>query len=199
MKIARAKIKIHGMTPLMMDRFPDTAKNFILGKQFGLSKTKANKLRNKDIELEEALHKQENGEYCFPAFAFKKGMMDITSFVGDKKFSKKLVSGSVFIVNDCFNQDGTPSVPIITDGWTEHKNWIRFNVKFVPVFKNWGAELIVEYNPENITADDIVTCLDTAGRMVGIGSWRPYGTDGGSGNYGKYGVANIEALKPEEF
>jgi len=74
------------------------------------------------------------------------------------------------------------------------KHWIRHNVKFSPMLKDWKTTLEIDYDPDNITADDIVNCLDVSGKMIGIGAWRPMCTDGGSGTYGQYQVISCEAV-----
>ena len=191
--LARIKVEIIGTTPLLMDRFPDKAKEEILMKDFGMSRTKKDRLRNKEAEMEEAIHYTKDKKYCFPATAFEKGMMTVAPYAGNKKFTIKLVGCAISIKGNLIDQDGAPCVPITSKkGFKEFKHWVRHNVKFSPLFEDWKTELIIEYPPDMITADDIVTCLDLAGSMVGIGGWRPRCTDGGKGIYGQYKVLSCD-------
>ncbi len=182
-KVKILKVKIIGKTPLIMDKFPETAKEQILAKQTGVSKSSKKRVRNTDQETIDAIHKTSNGKIGFPAQAFKSGMMESTSFVGDKFFSKKLVSGAVKIINVI---DGL--IPITFKKQTVLKHNIECNTKFSPQFHGWACELKIEYDSNNISPKDIVTLLNYAGFYVGVGSWRPKCKKGGSGEYGMYEV-----------
>jgi len=47
---------------------------------------------------------------------------------------------------------------------------------------------VVQFDANNITAQDILTLANYAGFYVGVGAWRPKCKDGGSGNFGMYEV-----------
>lgn len=182
--LARMKIQIRGKTPLLMDKFPDRTKKEILDKQSGVSKSSKKRVRETDQETIEAVHRTSKGDVGFPVYGFKKGMMEVTSFVGDKFFSKKLVSGAIKIVNA---EDGLIPITYKKQDILEHN--IESNTKFTPQFHNWKCELEIEYEKNNINPQDIVTLINYAGFYCGIGAWRPKSGGGGSGEYGMYEVA----------
>jgi len=177
------RVKLVGKTPLLMDRLPEEVMQGILDKQIGKAKGAKKKVRNIENETEQAIHKLGKSQFGFPAAGFKRGMMEVTSFVGDKFFSKKLVSGAVRIINVV---DGL--VPIKCKKQDVLKHNIGSNVKFTPQFHDWSTELVIQYDANNIAATDILTLLNYAGFYVGVGSWRPKCRDGGSGEYGMYEV-----------
>ena len=177
------KISIVGKTPLLMDKMPESVKKGILDKQRGITKSAKKKIRDLDKEYQDALHKTNTGIIGFPAEAFKKGMMECTSFVGDKFFSKKLVSGAVKIINGV---DGL--IPIKYKKLSKLKHNIEHNVKISPQLEEWSCELQILYDANNISPTDIATLINYAGFYIGIGSWRPKGRNGGSGSYGMYEV-----------
>jgi len=181
--VNKLKVTLIGKTPLLMDRFPDEARQQIIAKQTGLTKGNKKMLRNIKQEQEDAIHRTSKGVIGFPVAGFKKGMMECTSFVGDKFFSKKLVSGAVKIINAV---DGLVPIKFKKQDILQHN--IGSNTKFTPQFHNWSCELVIEYDANNISAVDILTLLNHAGFYVGIGSWRPKCKDGGSGEYGMYEV-----------
>jgi hypothetical protein len=181
--VKQLTVDIAGKTPLIMDRFPEEVQKEILAKQTGISKSSKKKVRDTKKEIREAIHITSNGEIGFPAAGFKRGMMEVTSFVGDKFFSKKLVSGAVKIMNVV---DGL--VPIKYKKQDVLKHSIGHNMKFSPQFHDWSARLVIQYDGNNITPQDIITCLNYAGFYVGIGAWRPKCSKGGSGEYGMYTV-----------
>lgn len=181
--IGTVKVKIVGKTALVMDRFPEEVQMRILAKQTGVAKSNKKQTRDTAEEIKNAVHMTSSGKIGFPAFAFKKGMMECTSFVGDKAFSKKLVSGAVKIMNV---EDGL--VPIVYKKQTVLKHTIGHNVKFSPMFHDWSTELEIRYDKNNISPQDIVTLLNYSGFYIGIGAWRPHCKDGGTGEYGMYEV-----------
>jgi len=182
-RVGVVRVPVMGKTPLLMDRFPDAAKEQILAKQTGVSKGGKNKIRDTKQETQEAVHITSTGKIGFPAAGFKRGMMECTSFVGDKFFSKKLVSGAVRIINA---EDGLIPIKCKKQDVLEHN--VGNVTKFTPQFHDWECELVIQYDENNISAQDIITLVNYAGFYNGIGSWRPKGRDGGSGEYGMYEV-----------
>ena len=183
LNIGQMTVPIKGKTPLLMDRFPEEAKAQILAKQTGVSKSNKNKVRDTEKEIKEAIHVTSTGKVGYPASGFKKGMMEATSFVGDKFFSKKLVSG-LRVVNAV---DGLIPISFKKQDVLEHN--IGSNTKFTPQFHNWKGELVIQYDKNNISDSDIVTLLNYAGFYIGVGAWSPKCAAGGSGEFGMYEVA----------
>jgi len=181
--INRIKVKVKGITPLIQDKIPQEAKDQILAKQTGTSKSNKKKVRRIEEETMDAIHTTSKGIIGFPAEGFKKGMIESTSFVGDKFFSKKLVRG-VRIMNAV---DGLIPIKFKKQSVLEH--FINPNTKFSPMFEDWSCEIEFGFDPNNISAQDILTLVNYAGFYNGIGSWRPNGGGGGSGEYGMYEVA----------
>jgi len=182
-KVGRIKAPIRGKTALGMDDFPDEVKKQILAKQAGIAKGNKKKVRDIKQETQDAIHITSTGKIGFPASGFKKGMMNCTSRVGDKFFSKSLVSGAVKIIN---GEDGL--IPIKFKKQTVWEHTIKGNTKFTPLFHDWSCELEIEYDQNNISAQDIITLLNYAGFYCGLGIDRPKGRDGGSGEHGMYEV-----------
>lgn len=178
------EVTVKGKTPLIMDRFPEEVQEEILAKQAGVSKSSKKKVRDTKKEVIDAIHVTSKGKVGFPAAGFKRGMMEVTSFVGDKFFSKKLVSGAVKIMNV---EDGLIQIDYKRQDVLKHA--IGHNMKFSPQFHDWSAKLIFQYDANNISPHDIVTCLNYAGFYVGVGAWRPKCAKGGSGEYGQFEVA----------
>lgn len=181
LNLQRIKIPIVGKTPLLMDKMPDETLRAILEKQTGKAKSNKKAVRDLEKEAKNAVHLTSKKKVGFPASGFKAGMIESASFVGDKFFSKKLVSGAVRIVN---SEDGLILIKSKKQDLLRHN--IGHNLKFTPQFHNWSCELVVEYDANNISAADIVTLLSYSGHYIGVGSWRPKSGGGGSGEYGTY-------------
>jgi len=172
------KIGIKGKSPLLMDKMPDETKMAILAKQTGVTKTNK-QLRDVAKEQMRAVHLTPSGKIGFPSAGFKSGMIESTSFVGDKMFSKKLLKG-VKIMNG-------PIIPIDFKKQSVLEHSIGANTKFSPQFEDWKCELHIQYDGNNISAQDLVILLNYAGFYYGIGIWSPRSKCGG--DFGMYEVA----------
>lgn len=179
LNISRVKIPIRGKTPLLMDRMPPDVKQAIVEKQTGAAKSRK-KIRNIKEEIENAKHYTSKGDIGFPAGGFKAGMIECTSFVGDKQFSKKLIRGIKIINVD----NGLIPIRFKKQDVLEHT--VGANTKFTPQFHEWGCELVIEFDANNLSEVDIVTLLNYSGFYYGIGIWSPRCQSGGE--YGMYEV-----------
>ena len=182
LKIGTITISIRGKTPLLMDRMSEEVKHEILAKQTGITKSNKNRVRDTKEETLSAIHYTPSGGIGFPSAGFKKGMMDCTSFVGDKFFSKKLIQGIMIVNADA------GLIPIKFKKQIVLEHTIKNNTKFTPQFHDWSCDLTIHYDQNNLGAEDIVRLLNYAGFYVGVGAWRPKGRDGGSGEFGMYEV-----------
>ena len=169
--------KITGMSPLLMDKFPDEAKKQITEKQEGKSQTKK---KPRDIELEkiQAIHMTSDGQIGFPSVGFKAGLIESTSFIGDKFFSKKLLKG-IQIVNAA---EGLVPIEFKKQDILEHN--IQSNTKYTPQFHDWTCILSIQFDKNNISKEDLANLINYAGFYYGIGIWSPRCKSGGS--YGMY-------------
>jgi hypothetical protein len=178
--LVTTNFKIQGTSPLLMDKFPEEVKKQIEDKQTGKSQTKK---KNRDIakEIEQAVHKTSDGKIGYPAVGFKAGLIESTSFVGDKSFSKKLLKG-IQIVNAV---EGLVPIEFKKKDILVHN--IQSNTKHTPQFHNWECNLQIQYDSNNISAEDLANLINYAGFYYGIGIWSPRCKSGGS--YGMYQLA----------
>lgn len=186
MNIERIKVRLEGITPLLVDNFPQETKEQILAKQKG-KKTPTKVPRDPDKEVEQAKYYTIDGKEGIPKSAFKAGMITACQFVfGDIKSSgmfKRVVRGITVLGEDQI-------VPISYSKQDVLHHTVRPNTKFTPRYYNWGCELELEFESNNISSSDVVNLLNYAGRYCGVGSWAPRAKCGG--NYGKYKVSEKE-------
>lgn len=80
-------------------------------------------------------------------------------------------------------------------GEGESRNVHRVSVKVTssrvmrtrPQFHDWSADVDIHYDTSQAHASDILRWLETAGRIIGIGDWRPEK----SGNFGRFTVEKV--------
>jgi len=175
--IETAVFKIVGKTPLLIDKMPEDTLKAIEEKQCGVAKSKK-KVRDIKDEVAKAMHLLPNGKVGFPSSGFKAGMIESTSFVGDKMFSKKLIRG-LKIVNSV---NGLIPIEFKKQDILQHN--VGSNTKYTPQFHEWKAELQIQFDKNNLSITDIATLINYAGFYYGIGIWSPRCKSGG--DFGMY-------------
>lgn len=178
LKRERVKIKIKGITPLIMNKHSEKAKEKIEDKQQG-HPTKGHGIRDPKAEYQAAMHKiDDNGRYGFPAGGFKKSMIRAGKLLGVHMTDGR----QMFHI---MGEDKTNLVEIFSDPPIQVDDWIKLkktsaDIRYRPYFHNWSAEVPIEYDPDLISLEQIVNLLNHAGWKVGIGDWRPEkdGTNG---------------------
>lgn len=182
LNLGMLKVQIKGKTPLLMDKFPEDVREQILDKQTGKTQGKK-QIRNMDLEYEKSFHKLPNGNVGFPAQGFKSAMIESTSFVGSRDFSKKLLKGIQIV-----NSEGNDLIPITHKKIGKLKHYPKAgNTKISPMLEDWECELVIQYDQNNISPQDLVNLLNYAGFYYGIGIWSPRAKCGG-----KYGMYEIK-------
>lgn len=180
-KVVKATFPIIGKTPLLSDKMPMETLQAIQKKQTGEAKSNKKQARDIDLEIDNAIHYMADGSIGFPASGFKAGMIEATSFVGDKMFSKKLIKG--LQITNAVN--GLVPVKFKKQDILQHN--IGSNTKHTPQFHDWTCELEIKFDENNVSTSDIATLINYAGFYSGIGIWSPRCKSGGS--YGMYELA----------
>lgn len=183
LKRERVKIKVRGITPLIMHKHSAEAKEKIEDKQQKKA-TKARPIRNPQAEFEAAMHKiGDNGRYGFPAGGFKKAMIRAGKLLGiNMTDARQMFHVLAENKENLVEIDSDPPV-MGADG--DGGDWVRLpnragDIRYRPYFHNWSAEVPFEYDPDLISLEQIVNLLNHAGWKVGIGDHRPEkdGTNG---------------------
>lgn len=178
--LAKATFPIKGKTPLLMDKMPEEVLQAIQDKQTGKGRS-GKQTRVIEEEITRAIHTLPDGNIGFPASGFTAGMIESTSFVGDKMFSKKLIRG-LRILNSV---NGLIPIKFKTQDVNKHN--VGSNTKYSPQFNDWSCELEIQFDANNISDKDIASLINYAGFYYGVGMWSPRCKSGG--NYGMYELA----------
>ena len=78
-------------------------------------------------------------------------------------------------------------IPIKFKSQTICKHYIESNTKHTPQFNDWSCELTIQFDKNNVSAEDLATLINYAGFYTGVGIWSPRCQCGGS--YGMFKVA----------
>lgn len=176
-KLRTAVFKIIGVSPLVMNKFSQKARETMRVTQESGSKAKKGAKKDpKDFKAcyEGAIHKSTAGWIGMPASAFRAALISACRLTGFKMTIAKL---GVFIVEDGRDADeGTPLVKIngkphpfeamVTVGIG------KSDIRVRPMFDEWSAELKVRFDTDIFSDEDIANLLMRAGLQVGIGEGR---------------------------
>lgn len=181
-QIAEMSLQITGTTPLLMEKMAERIREQLKNIQEGKGKEK-NKNRDFEAEVQEKIHKDENGNVGFPASGFKKAMVEVAPYIDG--LDKKLCKGSFFVIGD-LNGD---LVSIKYKKQTINKTVGRDSginraprEIWRPEFQGWSAVLKIKFNSSQITAEQVIQLAKLAGFHIGVGSWTPQH----SGSYGMF-------------
>jgi len=155
----------------------------IIGREFGDSKAK--KLRNEKEEYESCFYKTDKGKYGIPARAFMGAVLDASVPLGIPKTqikrAMKIIGDTYELKYDKINKredvtrrSGRNSSP---------------NIAYRPEFVDWSCEIMIEFDKNQITPDQIINLVNQAGFTSGVGDWRPSAPKT-PGNHGMFEVYN---------
>ena len=178
--IREAKFIIRGTAPLVVHKFSAKAKAMIRQKQEAGSLANKGKSKSaKDFEevFQGARHISTEGWDGIPAAAFRAGIISACRLVGFKMTLAKL---SIFVAADGFDKpEGTPLVRILSPTEPErNESMVRLatgvcDISVRPMWRYWGAELRIQYDADQFTADDVRNLLARVGAQVGVCEGRP--------------------------
>jgi hypothetical protein len=176
-------VKVEGISPLLMNRFRDSAID---------SKSKKRTGAQAEPEITDKLYVYE-GKICIPAVYFRNCMIEAGKqfkITGKGKSNYSKLIGSTVEVN--------PEMILLKPSDYETYSIAAVNpmtrgrmMTRRPRFNKWGAEFEIVLNDEGIPADVIKEILDHAGRYVGVGDWRPEK----KGMFGKFMIVSWKESK----
>ena len=148
--------------------------------------------RDYDRDFLGAQHISTAGWHGIPCVAFKAAMIDACRTVGLVMTRSKM---SLFIPPDGYDlEEGTPLVridspqpPARTESLVRNDNG-GADIRIRPMWREWGANVTVEFDADMITIDSVVNLLDRAGRQVGIGEGRPFSKNSVGQGWGTFTV-----------
>ena len=142
----------------------------------GGTKGKKRDPRDPDSEYEQAMHKDEDGDYGIPCAAFRSAMIDACRAAGFQMTKAKM---SIVCLADGIDVDeGTPLVKL--QGKPErNESAVRLesgvaSVSIRPMWRKWKATVTLQWDADQFGMGDVANLLSRAGLQVGIGEGRPF-------------------------
>lgn len=182
------KLTIVGDSSLIVHAWSEKAKKMILDKQMKKATT-AKEAKDPWIDFCESLYWLDGmpdkpteediatARFGFPACGFKAAAVD-AGYQQGILAKKTTARGAFHIIGDMVEIKGTP---------TMREDMVRIgmgtaDIRYRGEFKEWTAELIIRYNPNVMSAEQIVNLINMGGFANGVGEWRP-SKDGSFGTF----------------
>lgn len=165
------RIPIVGTTPLIVNRFPEKAKQEMLDRMTGRAKPK--KRKDPVADYEAALHRLKDGRYGFPALGFKAATVGGARYYG-KDVSMVSLRQCLFFHGE-LGTDGNQLVAIEGEP-RMREDVVRLpaaDLRYRPEFVEWRVALEVRYVTAILDRESVLSLVDAGGMGVGVGEWRP--------------------------
>jgi len=138
--------------------------------------------RDPNAEFEAAKYLDEKGRPALPAFFFKKcieGAAPLTEGISITNVKKVVfIEGNMLPLR--FKREYMRRDTVRVGSFGKKKATPRYR----PAYADWGVDIVVQYNANIISAEELVNLFKIGGFSVGICEWRP--TCGGS--FGRFDV-----------
>lgn len=148
-------------------------------------------LVDNELLIESDPKKLKGGKFVFPASAFRRSLM---TAVSGRKFGKKsarmVLAGAVFPSSEWISVLDEKLKPV--KGYELDKRSVVINkariLRVRPKWTDWRMTISFEVDTELVSAEQVKEALDLAGRIIGIGEFRPDPSGGksGIGSFGRF-------------
>ncbi len=180
--IRMSEITIVGDTPLIVHAWSAKAKREMLDKQMKRPK-QAKIAKDPRKDFEDSLYKLSDGGYGFPSVAFKAAAA--TAALSVDGIKKAEVFRAFHVLGEDIDVEGA------FPGTMMRQNLVRIHgskprmredmvkiamgtadLRYRPEFADWHAKVLVKYNANALSLEQIVNLFNVAGFGVGVGEWR---------------------------
>jgi hypothetical protein len=197
------EITLVGDTPLIVHAWSTKARREMLGKQMKKAKG-AKEAKDPQQDFADSLYKLADGGYGFPSVAFKNAAVTaVTSVAGLTKVETRQ---AFHVLGEDLEVDAA------LDGLKVRQNLARIegsepriredmvrvgmgtaDIRYRGEYWPWFTRILVRFNGNVLSAEQLLNLLNTAGFGVGVGEWRPE-RDGSYGTFHVAGEGEVEKL-----
>ena len=167
----QVKLKVTGLTPLIQNKMKETIIQQMEDVRSGKAKKSTRTAVDPKKEYIKSAYKQDDGSFGFPASAFKQCAVRAGKGLGLAMTDTR----TLFFVLP--NAPDGECVSIKSNKPVLRKDPVNVktgkDLRFRPEFRNWKAELLVKFDADRITIEQIANLLNHGGQTVGVGEWRP--------------------------
>lgn len=166
LNLQKIQLKLVGDSPLICHAWSEKSRKLMLDKMMKKANT-GRAMKDPEQEYRDSLYPFPGGGFGFPTIAFKSAAVDAASFVDG--ITKVMMRGAFHIPGELVLIEGEPSpredVCRVGMGAAD--------LRYRGEFKEWTANVSVQFNANAISAEQIANMFSIAGFSIGIGEWRP--------------------------
>lgn len=183
LRIGKLALTLIGDSPLVVHAWSLKAKKEMLAKQ--TKKAKAGRVaKDPEQDFKDSLYVLPDGGYGFPSIAFKDAAVTaVTSVSGVTKVSARQafhVQGEDVDISGAFEgvKMRANLARIVGAAPRMREDMVRVgmgtaDLRYRGEFWPWSANVVVRFNENALSPEQIVNLFSTAGFAVGVGEWRP--------------------------
>ena len=167
----QVKLRVTGLTPLIQNKMKETIIQQMEDARKGKAKKATRVPFDPKKEYLKSAYLQDDGSFGFPASAFKQCAVRAGKGLGLAMTDTR----TLFFVLP--NAPDGECVQIKGSKPTMRKDPVNVqgnkDLRFRPEFRDWKAELLVKFDADRVTVEQIANLLNHGGQTVGVGEWRP--------------------------
>ncbi len=194
------KVRCRGNAPYMQSRFAEKAMKAMADKMTQVTKPGSKKAREKrdfEDDYEQAKHTSTEGWIGLPASSLRAALISACRLTGFTMTRAKL---SVFVPAQGYDKvDGLPLIRIY--GKPEpNMQAVRnatgvFDLRNRPIWREWYIDVVIQYDADQFTLNDILNLLRRVGLQVGLGEGRPDSRSSAGLGFGTFDVEEVPEKK----
>jgi hypothetical protein len=175
----RIKLSLEGMAPLLIGRFsPISLEKMKKKHEAGSTSKKGEKKapRDFDADFKQAAHISTEGWYGVPAGALRNSCIAACRMVDFRMTHARM---SIFFEMDGTSIDGQPLIKIIGGVPEKSEMAVRnangsCDIRVRAIWRTWKINVIVRYDADQFTSEEVVNLIARTGEQVGICQGRPF-------------------------
>ena len=167
----QVELDITGITPLIQNKMKETTMKEMEDVRTGKAKKSNRKAIDPKKSMLESSYLQDDGSFGFPASAFKQCAVRAGKGLGIAMTDARTLFFVIPTAPDGECVTIKSKKPILRKDPVNVKT--GKDLRFRPEFKNWKAKLLVRYDADRVTVEQVANLLNYGGQTVGVGEWRP--------------------------
>ena len=167
----QVELMVTGLTPLIQNKMKESTMKEMEDVRTGKAKKSTRKAIDPKKSMLESSYLQDDGSFGFPASAFKQCAVRAGKGLGIAMTDTRTLFFVIPTAPDGECVTIKSKKPILRKDPVNVKT--GKDLRFRPEFRNWKAKLLVRYDADRVTVEQVANLLNYGGQTVGVGEWRP--------------------------
>lgn len=205
MHIKTVSFRLESLSPLMVLRFSEKAKNTMLAKQTG--EAKAGREKKDPLALFKESYYSDKDGFLMPSVCFKAAAVACANDIEQKQTEMRR---AFHVRNEFVRIDAPPITSPISEWDSKHAKELVWehqhgcsmrcdpvrnatgvaDLRFRSFFPTWSVTLEIDFNEAIISLEQLMMLYNVAGFGNGVGEWRPGSKESKTGTFGRWRIAS---------